>query len=43
MVLYELKRLVLGELIDDLEISDLIADYIGLQVEEDDSADEILG
>ena len=41
MILYELKRMVLGEILDDLAISDQVAEYIGLWVEEEDSAEEV--
>ena len=39
MILYELKRMVYGEVIDDLEISDQIYKFIGLEVEEHNSVD----
>ena len=41
MILYELKRMVYGEVIDDLEISDQIYKFIGLEVEEHNSVDKM--
>ena len=41
MVLYELKRMVQGELIDDLEISNQIVDFIGLEANDSNLVDRM--
>ena len=42
-ILYELKRMALGEFMDDLDLGGSVMDAIGLEMSDTSSADEKVG